>query len=201
MRRFFDRPDTHWPSLCGALHFYALPPAGGTLLAAHDRVGRALGAHPGLAVQPAEYVHMTLQRLDAYRNQLDESWARAERHLAEVLARSAPFRVTFAAPAPHGEAVEAIGEPNPDWERLVGVLRGALTASGLGGLLTPAPYGPHYTSAYCVADTDDQDVVRTLAGVGEPTEFVVDEVALVAVDQHPDEGVFTFETLQRWSLG
>ncbi|MFT3860439.1 2'-5' RNA ligase family protein [Micropruina sp.] len=201
MHRFFDRPDTRWRSLHGALHFYVLPPAEGSLLATHDRVARALHVHPGLAVQPAEYVHMTLQRLDGYRPEIDDdTWAVADRRISEAVSRTPQFCVEYAAPRPNGHAVEAIGSPNPQWQRLVEAIRSAVTASGLGGMLTPAPYGPHYTSAYCVADTDDAAVVDSLRGVGHPTDLVVDDVALVAVDQFPDEGVFTFEVLRTWSL-
>ena len=32
MKRFFDRPDTHWRNLSGALHVYALPDANSYLV-------------------------------------------------------------------------------------------------------------------------------------------------------------------------
>lgn len=202
MQRFFDRPDTHWRRLSGALHFYVMPPAGGELLAAHERVCAALAVFPGLTAQPAEYVHMTLQRLDAYMDEVDaDAWAGFEGALAARLARRAPFVVDYAPPAPNGQAIEAIGRPTPAWQEVVADIRDALSASGFGGVLTPAPYGPHYTNLYCTSATDDDQVSEVLRGVGEPTRMTVTEVALVAVDQHPEQGIFAFETLARWPLG
>lgn len=203
MERFFHRPDTHWRRLSGALHFYVNPPLDGELIATHHRVGATLERFPGLAVQPGEYVHMTLQRLDAYEDELDpEAWAAFERRLGERLAQRGAFTVEYAPATPNGHAVEAMGAPTPAWRELVDDIRDELAAAGFGEVLTPAPYGPHYTHAYCVADTDDDDVRLALREAGEDrTGMLVDEVALVAVDQHPDDGTFTFDTLTRWPLG
>ncbi len=202
MERFFDRPDTHWRRLSGALHFYAMPPAGGELLEVHHRVGEALGGFPGLAVQPDEYVHMTLQRLDAYADEVDaDAWAAFEARLGDLLATREPFTVEYAPAAPHGQAIEAIGRLTLAWRELVDDLRITLTASGFEGLLTPAPYGPHYSHAYCTSTTDDDAVREALRDAGTPTRMTVDKVALVAVHQHPETGIFAFDTLAVWGLG
>lgn len=201
MQRFFDRPDTRWRRLEGALHFYLLPHRDDSALSTHDEAVGRLGDLPGVAIQPGPYLHVTLQRLDAYEDELGAPrWEGLLSDLGARLAGLDPFVLRFAAPAVRERAVEVLGTEDASWRRLVGTLRTALCEHGLEDVLTAPPFGPHYTLAYCTAPVEDEDVRRAL-GPARTTEITVDEVALVAVDQHPETGVFTFATRRSWTLG
>nr|WP_297429527.1 2'-5' RNA ligase family protein [uncultured Actinotalea sp.] len=201
MQRFFDRPDTHWRQPGGCLHLYALPAPGAAVLEAFTEAASALEALPGLGIQPRRYMHVTVQRLDAFvpENE-DERWGRAWQSLEEVLVEHRPFELHFAPPRAGTHAVEAVAQPTDRWDRLGNDVRGALASAGLAHVLAPPPYAPHYTLAYCVADTPDEEVREALAGA-TATSLTVDRLSLVAVDQDRDSGVFRFETLSEWGLG
>lgn len=202
MQRFFDRPDTRWREPSGCLHLYALPSERATARADFTRAAAALAHVPGLGAQPVEYMHVTVQRLDAFVADLpDERWQRAWRALEHALEAHRPFELTFAPPRAGTHAVEAVAEVTDEWSRLAGDVRGAVASSGLDHTLTPAPHAPHYTLAYCVAPTDDEAVHAALADAATATRIEVDRLCLVSVDQDPDHGVFRFETLREWRLG
>lgn len=202
MQRFFDRPDTRWREPSGCLHLYALPTERAAARADFTRAAAALAHLPGLGAQPVEYMHVTVQRFDAYVADLgDERWQHAWRTLGDTLTDHRPFELSFAPPRAGTHAVEAVAEVTDDWSRLGGDIRSAMTSCGLRHALTPAPYAPHYTLAYCVAPTADEDVHAALADAGTTTRLTVDRLCLVSVDQDPDGGVFRFETLKEWRLG
>lgn len=202
MRPFFDQHSTRWRSLTGALHLYACPQSDDPLLRTYRKEADALSSFDGLKVQPERYVHMTLQRLDAYREQIDpERLSQLTACLAQELPTLSPFVVSFAGASARPHAVEAVGEPSDPWVELVESIRGAVERAGLGSTLTESPYGPHYTVAYCVADTADSSIEAALAPVAARTTMKIDRVSLVAVDQLPDQGIFTFDTMAEWPLG
>ncbi|MBC7305809.1 MAG: 2'-5' RNA ligase family protein [Dietzia sp.] len=201
MQRFFDRPDTRWRQPGGCLHLYALPAPGAAILDEFAEAASALEALPGLGAQPTQYMHVTVQRLDAFVHELeDDRWGRAWRSLEEVLAAHRPFELDFAPPRPGTHAVEAVAQATDPWDRLGSAVRGALAATDLGHVLAPPPHAPHYTLAYCVAETGDAEVRAALAGT-RATSFLVDRLSLVVVEQDRDAGVFRFETLSEWGLG
>jgi 2'-5' RNA ligase len=201
MRRFFDRDDTKWRKLTGALHFYAVPRPDAPLLRDIARASEALSHLPGLAPQPLEYVHATLQRLDAYADEVGAAVLESVGgHLRRRLSTMTPLTVEFDAPRANGHAVEAIGTPTAGWPALVDAIRESARAGGLGEALTAPPYGPHCTIAYCTAATADADVSAALEHAGRPHGLLIDRVSLVAVDQRPAEGVFAFATLRTWGL-
>lgn len=202
MLRFFDRPDTHWRSLQGGLHLYAMPAETAPIRPDFATMASALEGIAGLGVQPLEHMHVTIQRFDTFADELsDPRWARVLALLPEVLGRHAPIPMTFAAPQPNSHAVEAVGEATVAWTTLLDDLRETIVDCGLGSALTPAPFAPHYTLAYCLSSTPDLPVQEALAPVAATTAFVIDHIELVAVDQDPDEGVFRFQSLQGWHLG
>lgn len=202
MRRFFDRPDTRWRHLAGALHLYACPVPGSEVHRACSNATAGLRDVPALRAQPPEFVHMTLQRLDAYRDELSPAaWSALVRELGTACAGVEPFEVPFAAPTVQPYAIEAVGGALEPWRGLVSRLRMAITQAGLGQVLTDPPYGPHYTVAYSIDDVADEQVAAALAPVALPSRMRVETVSLVAVHQLPDAGYFAFETLHEWSLG
>jgi 2'-5' RNA ligase len=201
VQRFFDRPDTHWRQSGSCLHLYALPAPGAVVLDEFAAAASALEALPGLGAQPTQYMHVTVQRLDAFVDELeDDRWERAWRSLEEVLTEHRPFELHFAPPRAGTHAVEAVAKATDPWDRLGSDVRGALVSADLGHVVAPAPYAPHYTLAYCVAETPDEEVRAALAGA-TATTFTVDRLSLVAVEQDRAAGVFRFETLSQWGLG
>ncbi|MDR2930973.1 MAG: 2'-5' RNA ligase family protein [Propionibacteriaceae bacterium] len=201
MKPFFTREDTVWKRPNGCLHFYACPNPGEPIRETFTAMSEGLRAVPELGEQPAEHLHMTLQMLDAFTEDLaDERWQAVMSDLTAVIARQPAFHATFAAPSVRPYAVEAVGDPNPRWGDLVAALRGCLSEHGLSHTLTTPPYGPHYTVAYCRGLVPDDMVRLVLEPVARPTQFLVDSVALVAVDQHRDEATYTFEVIRSWKL-
>lgn len=202
MQRFFDRPDTRWRHPGGCLHLYALPASDAAVLDAFVDTSSALAAVPGVGAQPPEYLHVTVQRLDAFVHELDdERWAHAWATLEHALAERRPFELRFAPPRPGAHSVEAVAPATEDWHSLGGDVRDALLGADLGHVLTPPPYAPHYTVAYGVAPTPDDEIRAALDGTATTTSLTVDRLSLVAVDQDRDRGIFRFETLSEWRLG
>ncbi len=201
MRRFFDQHTTRWRKLTGALHLYVCPPPDDHLFDTFRREAAALTPFHQLAIQPERFVHMTLQRLDAYREELEpHDLARLGASLGDELGELESFQVTYAGATVRERAVEAIGQPSDQWADLVWHIQRAVDVAGLGHTLAEPPFGPHYTLAYCVEDVLDSDIETRLAAVATSTTMAVDKVTLVAVDQHPDKGIFTFDTLAQWPL-
>lgn len=205
MKRFFDRPDTKWRNLSGALHLYALPDETDPVLSRLSQEDARVGQWPGLSLQPPRFIHMTMQRLDLYREDLDQvAWERMLESLGRVSSSIDPFSIHFARPCIRDTAVEALGEPVAQWQKAVAAIRGALCSAGLESALTDEPFGPHYTFAYCRKDTSSSQDVRLAEDLErncEPHTWQVNTIYLVAVKQYLDEGVFRFERLHCWPLG
>ncbi|RBP99470.1 2'-5' RNA ligase [Bifidobacterium xylocopae] len=155
-------------------------------------------------MQPPQYLHVTLQRLNLYRDQLSEDqWLSFLGALDAAAQSVSEFKLGFSLPRVHGEAVEAFGTPRRGWDNLVDAIRTALGRAGFQTALTDPPFGPHYTFAYCTADTgqeNDTHIQKVLDQVCQPQSMVVDSMHLVAVNQYPDEGVFRFDRLHSWPL-
>lgn len=199
---FFDQPAASWRSDKGCLHLYVQPAADAPILGDFARMAAQLSGISGLGIQPVEYMHLTLQRFDAFTHDLsDERWRRLLRILPEVLRAHSPFAVTFAPPGPNSHAVEAVGQPSPEWESLLADVRAAVADCGLARALTAPPSAPHYTVAYSIDRTVDAEAESALAPVATATKLAIEQVMLVAVDQDPDAGSFSFERLYEWKLG
>lgn len=205
MRRFFDRADTKWRSLNGAIHLYALPEPHEAVTEKAKMEDLALAGIEGLAVQPADYLHMTLQRFDLYRDEIsDDQWKQLGEELTSRIGALRAFDVAFNKPQVRQAAIEVVGKDSVGWQKLVDSIRDAFSASGLGDSLTDQPFGPHYTLAYCSSDTDtqtDAKVQNILDEVSVETTMHVNSAWMVAVDQSPQEGVFRFKKMKEWHLG
>lgn len=200
MKPIFDRVDAKWRRLEGALHFYALPAANDSAVKEFDRSVRPLRSFPGLAVQPREFLHLTLQRLDAYADEIDAAtWEALADGVASCLAGIGPFEIDFAPPAVHETAVECVSGGSHGWSAVLAALRAAVAEAGLGRALTDPPTGPHYSLAYSTQPTDSAAVARQLVDPGAPTSIRITSVHLVAVTQRAD-GVFAFVPLREWKL-
>jgi hypothetical protein len=200
--RFFDLPTTQWSTLTGCLHLYALPAAGDPIRSQFDDMAVVLADVPGLGLQPERFMHVTVQRLDAYEPDLaDERWGRLLAALPEALREHSPFQATFAEPRARSHAIEAIGPVTPEWSSLLEHVRSVIAQCGLASALTMPPPAPHYSLAYSLAELDDELFEAALAPVARRSAFEIDSLALVAVDQDPDAGIFAFEPLSTWRLG
>ena len=120
MKRFFDRPDTHWRRGDGALHLYATPGTGSTVAGVAKAAEPILSGMGALVAQPLRYVHMTLQRLDLYEDELDDSRTAALRTSLATFARTvSPLTVRCGSPLVRREAVEVLGEDRDAFNALV----------------------------------------------------------------------------------
>lgn len=201
MKRFFDREDTKWKRLHGCLHLYGLPSAEAPVRDAFSRTAARLEQIPGLGVQPVDYLHATVQRFDAFTEDLGSAaWAEFLARLRAELASIEPLELNFAAPFAAEYAVEAVGEPTGQWASLISLVSSAATECGLADQLTEPPYGPHYSLAYCIAETPSEPIASILQQYGEATRFTMDAVALVSVAQSPVTGIFSFEVLESMPL-
>lgn len=202
MRRFFDRPDTKWRSLNNCLHVYAVPSEDAALRDDFVAMATALAHIPELGHQAVEHVHMTVQRLDAFVDDVAPDVITA---LVEGLDRTAraaePFELGFDAPVVTSHAIQAIAPQNSAWDLLTEGVRSAVRIAGLGAALTPPPPLPHYTLAYGIAEIPDDEIAPSLQATGRPTTAVVDTISLVSVGQDPVEGAFRFGVLREFSLG
>ncbi|MDQ0615179.1 hypothetical protein QF046_002820 [Microbacterium sp. W4I4] len=164
-------------------------------------LSNALRTTPGIAVQPLEYVHLTVQRLESYADEFsDTDFAYALTRIGEALTRTPAFELSFAPAAVRERAIEATSAESAGWGELVRVIRDVSRASGLADEVPSPQHAPHYSLAYCVSETSDGSADKVLSEMARSTTCSVKEVSLVAVDQRPDLGIFTFETIERWTL-
>lgn len=203
MQRFFDRTDTHWRRLDRCLHLYALPDPSDDLVGATLNVAGTLRDLDGIGIQPPEFLHVTLQRLDAYEEDLsDDRWQRLLSTAPKVFAARPALKLDFAKPRAMSHAVEAVADGGVKWAALIASIRQLILGSGLPvSTLTPAPVVPHYTVAYCTQERGDGPITAALKRSGTTTSMRIREVSLVSVTQAPDAGIFSFDVLERWPLG
>jgi hypothetical protein len=199
---FFDRPDTHWRAPQRCLHVYALPAEGAGIRTDFEAISSALIGIPSLARQPNQYLHATVQRLDAFEEEVAGGAGIA---LADALESAVtahlPFELEFAPPVAGTHAVEAIGTAGWEWRSLTESVRAAITDVGLASALTPPPAAPHYSVAYCRTAVADREVADALAIVERPSRFTVESLALVSVDKDVEAGGVRFRVLRELPLG
>lgn len=202
MQRFFDRPDTHWRSLTECLHIYAVPARDAEVRADFEAMAAGLATEPGLGHQPVEHIHMTVQRLDAFRFDVTDAVIEglADR-LSAAAATVEPFDLAFESPVVTSHAIQAIAAPTLEWRMLTVAVRAAVEEAGLAASLTDPPPAPHYTLAYAMADRPDAELRPVLDRIGRPSATAVGSISLVSVDQDPQEGSFRFQVLQEVPLG
>ncbi|WP_341947123.1 2'-5' RNA ligase family protein [Microbacterium sp. LWH11-1.2] len=202
MQRFFDLPHAQWRRMDRCLHLYAIPEPSSELLSASDEAIAALREIQGIEVQPPEFVHVTLQRLDAYEEDLRApAWRKLLAAAPSVLSHRRTFELAFEKPRAMSHAVEAVAEGGVHWARLIADIRQMVLAHLPDGVLVPPPLVPHYSLAYCTEDRSDEPVESALKPTATRTRMRVAEVSLVSVTQAPREGRFSFDVLERWPLG
>lgn len=199
MENFFARKE-EWRNAEGALHLYVLP-TGDELL---DRLagirGRLEGAALHLPTMPETYLHLTVQRLAHFDDEVSQAeLSRLGAALTEGLASVPPFSLELQAPAVTADSVVCHAEATDEWRTLVDTVRTVLQDWG-GAALPDPPAAPHLTVAYATGTVDDEVVAARLAECEAPGAIVVDEVHLVSVTERPEVGIFDFTTYASWSL-
>jgi hypothetical protein len=188
--------DLGWPYPSGSVHVYALPdPASAAALAA---VGASLAGLPFCAEQPVENLHATVSRLPWFLAEADTPpVADIAAAVGAAVARIPPFTVELGAPEVATRGVLVAGDGDGGWDDLVAAVRTAAGALAPERPMPPAPYRPHVSVAYGVADGDDAPVRAALATAAAPAPYRlrVDEVHLLAVRADDVRGVFSWEAL------
>jgi 2'-5' RNA ligase len=199
VKSLFENP---WP-LPGKLHVYALP---------DDRLRDELVGYQSILAdvdycvpQPRAFLHATLQSYPVFHGQVEPSGLVA---LKEELARRAaliePLALQFGGPVVHDKAITADAAITDEWTRLIEAVRAAAvgTICDEDDLGAP-PFGPHVSLGYARADGSTEDLEKALVELGRPLdrELMVDRIHLLAVNQHPVDGIFDWEPIESFPLG
>lgn len=221
MRNFFTEKAETWTESSGQLHIYALPNA--ELNRTLTPYAAALGGLSGVAVQPLEFFHFTVQRLPFMLDEVRAVTPHLVGSMRQQLRALKPFILDIGYPVITDDSVIVRGGDSEEWRKLTRQLRRAIqTVLGDAGLhYAPPTLGPHLTVAYGVGPSDDTEIARRLNSVRTATtrgaESVphldraqgsaalarvrIDSVDLVSVHVHPGAGVYTFDTIAEIAFG
>lgn len=200
MNNFFNQADTFWRRPYGALHLYALPEHETGVLDTYTELTSILSDFTNLAVQPAEFLHVTLRRLEVYEGEEPEGWNNLKSDLTRHLADVSQFELRFDAPVLAPASVAAQAETHDEWNTLQRVVSDSFSRNNLSEVLTPAPAIPHYTLAYSKQKSEKTPVQNALRDSHLSSSMLVKDVCLVSVDQNRETGIFSFRTLEKWPL-
>jgi hypothetical protein len=205
MKSFFE--SMTWPRSRGRLHVYALANAPVAAMArAYHEVLADRGVTANLPRQPDEFLHVTIEQIQRYvddmtADELGTLTAALTEHIGAVPA----FDLTV---GPIGVEHHAIGldaVPDEPWQRLRQAVRAAAVEALGEDAVKPmhGPGAPHVSVSYATGEVDIMPHLRDLLRVrpGRAT-LPVDEVHLVAVEQDPAAGVYSWPgTVATFSLG
>ena len=194
MKSFFE--SWTWPRPRGRLHVYALAnPAVAAMADAYHGV-LADGGVTGLARQPDEFLHVTIEQVQRYTedltgDQLTTLISTLGKHIAAVPA----FDLTVGPALVYTHAITLDAVPDEPWQQLRRAVRDAATEAFGADALRPmdSPGAPHITISYATADIDVESHLHAFYGgrFGRAT-LPVNEVLLLAVDQDPVAGVYSW---------
>lgn len=206
MKSLFSRsPTARWPKT-GRLHVYALPPDDGlaTMAAAYQHLLATRGL-PNLSHQPGRWLHLSVERLNHYLDELTDTQLSAlttalREHVAAVPAFT--LQIGPALVATHTITLDAV--PDQPWRDLRSAVRHA-AAEALGPDTIDPMTGhgrPHVTVAYATGHVDIEPHLGALNHVraGRAT-FPISTAHLLAVHQHADTGTYTWEPVDTFRLG
>ncbi|MEA5454742.1 hypothetical protein SPF06_08415 [Sinomonas sp. JGH33] len=203
MKRFFGEPATLWPSLRNRLHVYVLPDD--ELRSALVERQRALDGVDYCSVQPAEYLHATVQQLSRTSSEADPAAVgRFLERLGDLAAATKPFEVPLGAPVVDDFALGARGLATPEWTALLDGVRAAAADTVNAGLPIPdPPFAPHVTLGYGVAEGSGERIQGASDSLGgEPLPpLVVSSMHFLAVHQDTERGTFTWDTTTELAFG
>ena len=205
MQSFFDRSSSaRWPKV-GRLHIYALPPDDhvAAMATAYQDLLHIRGVS-NLSRQPAQWLHMTVERIDYYRDELDADRLAALRtalheHVATVPAFE--LQIGPALVSLHSITLDAV--PDQPWRDLRQAVRSAAIESlGPDADATMTGHGrPHVTTGFATGPVDIEPHLGALNHVrAGRAAFLVSTAHLVAVHQHVDTGTYTWEPVDTFPL-
>jgi len=195
MQSFFEAvPAAKWVRSTGRLHVYAV--AGGEVAAMAEGYQRLLAERgvAGLSRQPASYLHLTVELIQRYvdeltGDQLEQLVAALAGRIAAVPAFD--MQIGPALVALHSITLDAV--PDQPWQLLRRSVREAIVAVLGEDAVAPlaGPGRPHITLGYAVGDVDIDPHLSALNNcrLGRAV-MPIERVYLVAVDQDPVAGVY-----------
>ena len=193
---------TCWPTLRNRLHVYVLPNQ--DLRAELQRRQQILEAFDYCSVQPGAYLHATVQQFAVTSDEVNGEQLRAFREAAaRVAATTRPFTIELGAPLADDWSLGIRGTATPHWTSLVEAVRAAAAQTVNTGLPLPdAPYGPHITLGYGLADgsTERIQAASDATNAQELPALKVEAIHLVAVHQDPERGTFTWDQTASWKF-
>ncbi|MFD7161270.1 hypothetical protein ACFV9C_42260 [Kribbella sp. NPDC059898] len=209
MKRFFStRPGhpTRWRSPYGKLHLYLTAPAAVREQAA--RYQEAMADHEQLVSrQPLQYLHWTVQMIEHHVDELpvglpDTLTETLKRQLTD---RPLPRLQLTTGPAVVGVHGVTLWTPPPAtvFLDLVHRCRNAVETVLGGSALAPLSphFAPHMGLGYGLVDGDSDPLIRSIKDTWiEPVTSIITAVDLVAVDQHPEQGTFSWQPISTIDL-
>ncbi|MEV5542063.1 2'-5' RNA ligase family protein [Saccharopolyspora shandongensis] len=206
---FFERfPGATW-EIQERLHVYALPnqKVRDVVTEYHTLLGDDPISQYGLGLQPADFLHFTVQMLRKHRSEVTQpDLDELVTHLAKQLRHVDPITLQVGPPQAGVHAVELWIAPDADevWGELVGHTRTAVTnVFGPDALPPLGPNAvPHTSLGYGVRPGDSGAITNAIKQIRRPlVEVTVDQIHLLAVTQHPARGCFTWEPIAAIPLG
>jgi len=199
VKPFFDLVPADWGGRDrGCLHLYVLPNRQVRDMAvAYQQVFDQRGID-GLSRQPADHLHITVQKLLVWRHDLADEQVKAladtlRIHVARVPAWTAQVGPALVA----GTSIGLDVTPDQPWQQLRQAVRAAVTES-LGEQALPRDGGagrPHISLGYGLTDFDIDPHLAAINGLRlGRADLTIDRVVLVAVDQDRTAGAYTWPT-------
>ncbi|MFF2297574.1 sigma factor [Arthrobacter sp. NPDC058127] len=145
VKRFFGHPMTLWPSMRNRLHVYALPDS--DLRSALEERQRVLETFDYCSIQPANYLHATLQQFAVASDEVSpEEMDAFMVRLKSLTAETKPFRVELGEPEADDYSLGVRGTITSSWAKLTAAVRDAAAETINNGRPLPdAPFRPHLT--------------------------------------------------------
>lgn len=189
MKSFFD--SMTWPRSAGRLHVYAFanPAVARMADAYHEVIDR-----PGLPRQPDEFLHVTIEQIQRYADDLPaEQIAALVAALAKHIAAVPAFDLTIGPALLTYSAVGFDAVPDEPWAQLRQAVRTAAVETFGDDGVKPmhGPGAPHITLAYATREVEFDSLTLLKVRAGRAT-LPVNEVHLVAVTQNPATGVYSW---------
>ncbi len=182
------------------LHIYALPDP--DLRTALEERQRVLGAFDYCSIQPADYLHATVQQFAVTSDEVSpEEMDAFKARLKSLAAETKPFSVELGEPEVDDYSLGVKGTITSSWAKLTAAVRDAAADTiNKGQPLPNAPFNPHLTLGYAVAEGSTERIQQAsdqLRASALPP-LTINEVHFIAVHQDVNRGTFTWDTTYRF---
>ncbi len=182
------------------LHIYALPAP--DLRSALEERQRVLEAFDYCSIQPANYLHATVQQFavtsdDVSPEDMDAFMAT----LKSLAADTKPFSIELGEPEADDYSLGVKGTSTSSWAKLTAAVRDAAADTiNKGQPLPGAPFNPHLTLGYALAEGSTALIQQASDQLRAPAlpPLTINEMHLIAVHQDAKRGTFTWDTTSRF---